>query len=81
MLMMRPQLLLAHAGHRQARGVERRAQVDGDDRVPAFGRKVLDRRHMLDAGVVDQDVDAAEFGSQARTMASISAGLLMSAPW
>jgi hypothetical protein len=36
---------------------------------------------VLDAGVVDQDVDAAEFGGSVTIMASISAGLLMSAPW
>ena len=49
-----------HAGQRQARGVERRAQVDRDDRVPAIGRKVLDFGDVLDAGVVHQDVERAE---------------------
>ena len=58
--MMRPQLRSLHAGQREPRGVERRAQVDRDDRVPLLDREVLDRRHVLDAGVVDQDVDAAE---------------------
>ena len=37
-----------------------RAQVDRDDRVPLRDGKVLDRRDVLDAGVVDEDVDAAE---------------------
>ncbi|SPC17321.1 hypothetical protein CO2235_90195 [Cupriavidus oxalaticus] len=55
-------VLLAHAGQREARGVEGGSQVDGDDRVPALDGKVLDRRHMLDAGIVDQDVGAAEVG-------------------
>jgi hypothetical protein len=68
-------------GRATARGVEGAAEVDGDDRVPAVGREVLHGRHVLDAGVVDQDVDAPNSASQARTMASISAGLLMSAPW
>jgi hypothetical protein len=45
-------------GKRQARGVEGRGEVDGDDRVPAVHREVLHRRHVLDAGVVDEDVDA-----------------------
>jgi hypothetical protein len=43
-------------------GVEGRAQVDRDDRVPALGREVLDIGDELDAGVVDQDVHAAEPG-------------------
>jgi hypothetical protein len=42
--------------------VEGRAEVDRDDRVPLGGGKLLDRRHVLDAGVVDEDVDAAELG-------------------
>ena len=43
-----------------ARGVEGRGKVDGDDRVPFFGREVLDRRDMLDAGIVDEDVGPAK---------------------
>ena len=49
-----------HAGHRGADGVERRRQVDGDDRVPLLDREFLDRRDVLDAGIVDQDVARAE---------------------
>ncbi len=41
--------------------MEGRAEVDGDDGVPFLGGEVLDRRHVLDAGIVDQDVDPAEF--------------------
>ncbi len=41
-------------------GVEGRRQVDGDDRVPLGGREFVDRRDMLDAGIVDEDVDAAK---------------------
>jgi hypothetical protein len=40
--------------------VEHRRQVDRDDLVPALHRELLHRRHVLDAGVVDQNVDAAE---------------------
>ncbi len=51
---------LLHAGHRGADGVKRRGQVDGDDRVPFLDRELLDRRHELDAGIVDEHVDRAE---------------------
>ena len=37
-------------------------QVDTDNRVPFFHREVFHRRHELDAGVVDQDVDRTEGG-------------------
>ncbi|MNH27825.1 hypothetical protein D3C79_879520 [compost metagenome] len=40
--------------------MEHGRQVDGDDRIPALHREVFDRRHMLDAGIVDENVDAAE---------------------
>ena len=44
------------------------------------GGKLLDPRHVLDAGVVDQDVDAAQRRLVSATRSAISAGLLMSAP-
>ena len=40
--------------------MERRRQVDGDDRVPFVDGEILDVRHVLDAGIVDQHVDRAE---------------------
>ena len=40
--------------------MERGREVDGDHPVPLFVRKRLDRRHVLHAGVVDQDGEAAE---------------------
>ena len=40
-------------------GVEGRGKVDRDDRVPLLGGKLVDRRNMLDAGIVDEDVDAS----------------------
>ena len=49
-----------HGGQRQAGGVEGAGQVDGQDGIPFVDREVLDLGHVLDAGVVDQDVDAAE---------------------
>ena len=36
------------------------AQVNGDDGVPALHREVLDPRHVLDAGVVDQNIHPAK---------------------
>ena len=47
-----------HARQRAANGVEGRRQVERDDGVPAVDRELLDRGDMLDAGVVDQHVDA-----------------------
>ena len=55
-------LLGLHAGRRRLDRVERGREVDGDDGVPLIGRKLLDRRDELDAGVVDQDVDGSELG-------------------
>ena len=40
--------------------VERRDEVDADDRLPFAGRELIDRRDVLNAGVVHQDVDRAE---------------------
>ena len=60
--MMRPQLRCLHLRQREPGRVEGRAEVDRDDRVPALDRELLDRRDVLDAGVVDEDVDAAEVG-------------------
>jgi len=57
-----PPVLALHARHREPRGMERRRQVDGDDGVPALGREVFYVGHVLDAGIVDEDVHAAEFG-------------------
>ena len=40
--------------------MEHRRQIDRQDRVPFIGREVLDRRDVLDAGIVDEDVGRAE---------------------
>ncbi len=55
-----PPLARLHAGHRRPHAVKGRGEVDGDDGVPLLDGKVLDGAHVLDAGVVDEDVDAAE---------------------
>ena len=49
-----------HARHRGADGMKRRRKIDGDDLVPFLDRKFLDRRDMLDAGIVDEDVERTE---------------------
>ncbi len=60
--MIRPQPFLLHVGHCQPAGVKGAREIDGDDRVPFVDRKFLDRIDVLNAGVVHQDIDAAEFG-------------------
>ena len=50
-----------HRGQREPRGVEGGGQIDGENRVPFRRREVLQRRNMLDAGIVDEDVEPAEF--------------------
>ena len=52
---------LAHAGQGEAGTVEHRGQVDRDNRVPPLDRELFDAGHVLNARVVDQNVDAAEF--------------------
>jgi hypothetical protein len=53
--------LRLHDRHGRLSGVEGRGQDDGDQRVPLLRREVLDGRDVLDARIVDQDVEAAEF--------------------
>jgi hypothetical protein len=45
---------------RKTRRVEGGREIDGEDCVPLFHRKVLQRRHMLDPGIVHQDVEPAQ---------------------
>ena len=58
--MMRPPLARFHAGQGSAHGMEGGGQVDGDDLIPFLDGKFLDRRHELDAGIVDQHIHAAQ---------------------
>ncbi len=41
--------------------MEGRGQIDGDDLVPLFQRKLLDRRHVLHAGIVEQQIQPPQF--------------------
>jgi hypothetical protein len=36
-------------------------QIDGDDRVPALGREIFDGGGVLYAGIVHENIDAAQF--------------------
>ena len=47
---------LLHAWDRCLHAVEHARQIDGDDRVPTLGRKILDVRCELDASVVHQNI-------------------------
>ena len=49
-----------HARHGGADGMKRRRQIDRDDLVPFLDREFLDRRDVLNAGIVDEDVERAE---------------------
>ncbi len=55
-----PPAFLLHAGNGEADGVKGRRKVDRDDLVPFLDREFLDRRNVLNAGIVDEDVDRAE---------------------
>jgi hypothetical protein len=51
--------------------VKGRGQVDRQDRIPFLDREILDRRDMLDAGIVDQDIAAAPASIRARQSAPL----------
>jgi hypothetical protein len=71
-------LLDHHARHRLA-AQEHGLQVDAHDAVEIFLADVEEVGGVGDAGVVDQDIDAAEGGQVAATIASTSAFWLTSA--
>jgi hypothetical protein len=56
--------LLLHRRNRQADGVKGAGEIDRQDRIPLLDRELLDRGNMLDAGIVDEDVDAAELAAR-----------------
>jgi hypothetical protein len=64
MLKMRPPFVEDHRGKRESRGVESRAEIDGNDRIPLRWRKLVQRGHVLDAGIIDEDVEPAEFAKR-----------------
>ena len=69
MLMMRPRLLLAHDPRGRLAHFVQAGQVHGDDPVPFFAGKLVDRHPVLrrvDAGIVDEDVEMPELVDDAR---------------
>ena len=61
MLMIRPPPpLLDHLLRRRLGAQPRAGEVDGDDLVPAVDREVDERGLVLDAGVIDHDVEPTE---------------------
>ena len=58
--MMRPPVGLLHGRQGQAGGVKGAGEVDGQNRIPFLHRKVLHRGHMLNAGVVYQNIHPAK---------------------
>jgi hypothetical protein len=59
--------------------VERRRQVDGENRVPLGGREVLQRCDELDAGLLTRTSSRPSVASVASIISAIDAGLDMSA--
>ena len=55
-----PPIALAHLRDDGADGVKVRRQIDGNNGIPAVDWETLDRRRMLDAGIVDENIDLAE---------------------
>ena len=58
--MMRAPFVLEHRREGKTRRVEGGREIDRDDCVPLLHREILQRRHMLDPGIVHQDVEPAE---------------------
>ena len=65
MLMIRP-ICPTHRRQRQPCGVKRRRQIDRQDRVPFLDRKLFERRNVLDAGIVDQNIEPPVTGDDRR---------------
>lgn len=55
-----PMLSRRHMSDAAADCVKGRRQIDGDDLVPFVWRKILNRRYMLDASIIDQHIKATK---------------------
>jgi hypothetical protein len=60
-----PRRLNSRTASRAQRAEELAGQIDGNDLVPLRERHFVERRVLLQAGVVDQDVDRAELPTHA----------------
>ena len=65
-MMLPPRALFVHLAQRRARGEERAVEMDCQHLLPFREFEFVDRRHDLDAGIADEDVDAAERGDRLR---------------
>ena len=52
---------LLHSGHHGLDGVESSRQIDCNDGIPPVIRKGFNGSHVMDAGIIHQNVDRAEF--------------------
>ena len=57
-----PPFARLHAGNRRADGVEGGGAVNGDNRIPFFGREILNWRNELNTGIVDENIAGPELG-------------------
>jgi hypothetical protein len=71
--------ILPHRRQREPRGVEGRRQVDCEDLIPFLDRKLFKRRNMLNAGIVDENIEPAALRDVAAIISAIDLGLVMSA--
>ena len=55
-------------------------QIDGEDGIPLFGWESLQGRHVLDTGIVNQNIQAAGRIQVCSIISRIDSGLDMSAP-
>jgi len=58
-----PPAVLFHIRHRKPAGMQCARQINGDNRIPLVDREFLDRVDVLNAGIVHQYIDTAEFGA------------------
>lgn len=52
-----PPAILPHMGNRVLRGMERAAQINGEDLIPLLLGEILDIRGELDPRVIHQDIE------------------------
>ena len=51
---------LLHTGHQQTGGMERGAQVNGENRIPLRHREIFHRGSVLDTGIIDENIHLPE---------------------